>query len=500
MGARTLPALPQYRKDGVTRRLCAAVHLDEQFARWADRELTGDRLTSPGLTLGINFVALARHARAAVVRRDTLDRQLTWLAAALGAALLTAGWGLAAGLGSVAVVGIYGPLAVLGASWWLIHRAESQARDAARAVFLGTGKAEALAPPVRPEAEAWLHELKRANALPYADAAALTTPFVGSGTKIKEVVWQPVDVSRPAEAPGGGTLPLRPFDAVDLHTYVAREMESIAGLAGLRARNRLYVIGSHAHLLPELVPDRTARPRAQLPKQLVQAGLLTPGAGMRTHLCLERVGEGGRVVVSMYLRAILHRPHLTWEVAAYVIPPLDGRFDRVDRLPVAPFDRWWSLVGYATSRLWPDLRGAPGRRRARRRRARQDARALARRRREITDQHLLVDHGADGSVRARLGDWAQAGYAERIDAQDYLFRLQQGVLVATERFLKDHHVDTSSFDRARQVISTQTYHISGDITGPSNIGTGGQITVNGPPGPQGPGGPAAAQGQGGPTP
>ncbi|MCZ9338712.1 hypothetical protein NGM37_13100, partial [Streptomyces sp. TRM76130] len=82
----------------------------------------------------------------------------------------------------------------------------------------GTEKAERLAPPVEPEAEAWLRELKGANVLPYADAAALTTPFVGSGTKIKEVVWQPVDVSRPAEAPGGGSLPVLPFDAVDLHT------------------------------------------------------------------------------------------------------------------------------------------------------------------------------------------------------------------------------------------------------------------------------------------
>ncbi|CAL9397590.1 hypothetical protein SUDANB145_01396 [Streptomyces sp. enrichment culture] len=498
MGGRALPALPQYRKDGVTRRLCASVHLDEELARWTDRELTGDRLTSPGLTLGINFVALARHARAAVLRRDALDRQLTWLAAALAGAVLVGLWGLTGGHGTVAAVGIYGPLAVLGASWWLIHRAESQARDAARAVFVGTERAEKLAPPVEPEAEAWLHELKRANALPYADAAALTTPFVGSGTKIKEVVWQPVDVSRPAEAPGGGTLPLLPFDAVDLHTYVARQMESIAGLEGLRARNRLYVLGSHAHLLPELVPDRTARPRAQVPKQLVQAGLHTPGAGMRTHLCLERVGEGGRIVVCMYLRAILHRPNLTWEVAAYVIPPLGARFDRVDRLPVAPFDRWWSLVAYTGSHLFSDLRRAPGRRHARRRRARQEARALARRRREITDQHLLVDHGADDSVRARLSDWAEAGYAERIDAQDYLFRLQQGVLVATERFLKDHNVDTSSFDRAQQVISTQTYNISGDITGPSNIGTGGRITVNG--GPQGQGGPAAPGQQGGPTP
>lgn len=479
VAGRALPSLPQYRKDGVTRRLCASVHLDEDFARKVDRDLTGDRLEALGLTLGINFVALARHARAAVRRRAALDRQLAGLGAALVTAVLVALWGLVTGHGSVARVGVYGPLGVLAASWWLVHRAQAQAREAAQEVFRNPDKAEKLAPPVEPAAEAWLHELKRANVLPYADAAALTNPFVGSGSKIKEVVWQPIDVSKPAEAPGGGKLPLRPFDAVDLHTYVARHMEGISGLDGLRARNRLYVLGSHAHLLSELLPDRTRRPRAQIPKQFVQAGLLNPGAGMRTHLCLERVGEGGRLIVSMYLRAILHQPSLTWEVSAYAIPPLHARFHRVDRLPLAPFDRWWSLVRHATSRTWPELRGAPGRIRERRRWRRGHAKALSRLRRDITDQHVVHDCGAVDSLREWLGDWDQAGYAERIDSQDFLFRLQQGVLIATERFLRDHNVDTGSFDKAQQIINTQTYNISGNITGPSNIGASGTINMNG---------------------
>lgn len=493
MAGRVLPSLPQYRKDGVTRRLCASVHLDEAFAREVDQRLTGDRLTALGLTLGINFVALARHARAALLRRAILDRQLAWLGAALAVSLLVAVWGLGSGHGSVAMVGVYGPLGVLGASWWLVRRAESQARDAAQEVFRNPDRAEKLAPAVEVEAEAWLHEheLKRANVLPYADAAALTNPFVGSGRKIKEVVWQPIDVSKPADAPNGGKLTIVAFDAVDLHTYVAKQMEGISGLEGLRAKNRLYVLGSNAYMLPELLPDRTARPRPQIPKQFVQAGLQSPGAGMRTHLCLERVGEGGRIIVSMYLRAILSGPSLTWEVAAYAIPPLHGRFYRVDRLPVAGFERWRSLFWYATSCTWPELRGALGRIRDRGRRRRTAEKALTKLRRDITDQHLVIDCGATDSLRERIGDWNQAGYAERIDSQDFLFRLQQGVLIATERFLKDHHVDTSSFDKAQQIINTQTYNISGDITGNSNFGNNGQINVNGQ---QGPGG----SGQGGP--
>lgn len=479
MAGRALPSLPQYRKDGVTRRLCASVHLDDDFAFEADRDLTGDRLTAIGLTLGVNFVALARHARVAVRRREALDRQLAWLSLALVVALLVGLAGLTGGRGSVAQVGLYGPLGVLAACWWLVHRAQAQARAAAQQVISTLDKAEQLAPPVEPEAEAWLHEhaYKRANVLPYADAAALTNPFVGSGTAIKKAgVWQPIDVSKPAEAPGGGKLPLIPFDAVDLHTYVARHMEGVSGLDGLRVKNRLYVLGSKAYLLDDLVPDRTRRPTAQIPKQLVQAGLEKPGAGMRTHLCLERVGEGGRIVVSMYLRAILNRPSLTWEVAAYAIPPLGARFHRVDRLPVAPFDRWWSLVAHATTHTWPELRGARRRIRERGRRRRADARYLKKVRRDITGQHVIHDYGATDSLRERHADWDQAGYAERIDSQDFLYRLQQGVLTATEKFLQDHNVDTSSFDKAQQIISNQTYNI--ENVSNSNLGNHGQVNHN----------------------
>ncbi|MFH8804217.1 hypothetical protein ACH4F6_32280 [Streptomyces sp. NPDC017936] len=96
---------------------------------------------------------------------------------------------------------------------------------------------------------------------------------------------------------------MKPFDAIDLHTYVVRHMEGASGLDGLRVENRLYVLGSNAHLLGELVPDRTRRPTARIPKQLVQADLLKPGAGMRTHLRLERVGDGGRTPSSWSLGA-----------------------------------------------------------------------------------------------------------------------------------------------------------------------------------------------------
>ncbi len=82
------------------------------------------------------------------------------------------------------------------------------------------------------------------------------------------------------------------------------------------------------------------------------------------------------------------------------------------------------------------------------------------------------------SLRERVADWDQLGFSERTDSQDFLQRLQQGVLIATERFLKDHHVDTSSYDQAQQVINTHTYTFQGDIHS-SNIGAHGTVNQGG---------------------
>ncbi|CAM5433426.1 hypothetical protein [Streptomyces avidinii] len=481
MAARRLPVLAQYRDDAVTRLLCAGAHLDEGFAREVDAELTEDRLRATGLSLGIDLVALARHARASVRRTDLRDRRLAGLCAAgVWAAVPAALYGLVVGLPALALAAAAAFVLAWTAAWGLVRGAEDAARRAALGVEHGAQRPKDLAPGVGAEVEDRLLEQRRANVVPYTASAERTNPFVGSGSKIKEMVWQPIDVSRPADDPaGGGKLTIKPFDAVDLHSFIAREMEHIAGLKGLRARNRLYVIGDHvSYVGPDLLPDRLRRPRAQIPKQLVQAGVVQPGAGMRTYLSLERAGEGGRVIVSMHLRARLQHPSLTWEVAAYGIPPLQSRFYRVHQLPQDGWERWWSLFTFATATTGSALVGAPGRlsRRASARRAR--ARGLEKWRREIDRRHLRFDYGAVDSLRERVADWEQLGFSERTDSQDFLQRLQQGVLIATERFLKDHNVDTSSYDQAQQVINTHTYTFQGDIHS-SNIGAHGTVNQAG---------------------
>ncbi|MFC7791195.1 hypothetical protein ACFUIZ_18310 [Streptomyces cinereoruber] len=487
MARRQLPTLPTYRKDAVTRKLCAHVHLDEGFAREMDTELTADRMTALGLPLGIHLIALARHARAAVRRSERRDRVLSGLFLALWAGVALLVWGLVSGAALGPWAGGAVVLGCLAGAWWAVHDALSASWRAAQDVYWGSARPETLADPVEQRAEQRLKTLARANVVPYAATAAHTDPFVGSGKRIKDVVWQPIDVSRPAEDPvnPGRKLTIVPFDAVDLHTYVAKEMAKIAGLEGLRARNRLYVCGDHVPLLAdELLEEPQGRPRAQIDTDLVRTGLVNPGAGMRTFLSLERVSDGGRVIVTMQLRARLHLPLLSWEVLVFVIPPLHAAYNHVDSLPFSGFERVWKLLSATRRAWWPGLRGAWGRNAERRARARNRSRELRQWRREISERHVLFDHGATGSIRERVSSWDQMMHNDRSDSRDYLHRLQGGVLTATERFLEAHHVDTSSYEQAVQVISTQTYNISGDIHG-SNVGGHGVVNQHGPGGQQG---------------
>lgn len=104
-------------------------------------------------------------------------------------------------------------------------------------------------------------------------------------------------------------------------------------------------------------------------------------------------------------------------------------------------------------------------------------------RREIDKRHALYDYGAVDSIRERVADWKQLGFSERTDSQDFLQRLQQGVLIATERFLKDHNIDTSSYDQAQQVINTHTYTFQGSVQA-GVIGDNGTVNHHNGPGAQ----------------
>ncbi|WP_327303770.1 hypothetical protein OG730_09185 [Streptomyces sp. NBC_01298] len=479
---RELPTLFQYGEEWTSRWLSASAHLDEEFARATAVELTEDRITALGPSLGVDLVAVARHSRLAVRRTNLRDGLLAVLFAAGTGCLALLVHGAQDRRFEVIGRSLLGLVGMFAAAWVLVLVVERRARVMALKVIAQGGPPPAeLAPPLDPVLEERLREQERANVAPYHEDAERTNPFVGSGERFQERVWHPIDISKPADAPGGGKLDIIPFDVLDLHAFVEREMGSIAGLEGLRAAHRLYVRGPMTlHAGKDLLPDRLRPPRAVIPEDMVQAGLARPGLGMRTYLCLERVGNSGRVIVCMHLRARLQHPSLTWEVAGYIVPPLRDSFMRVRTLRLDPFGRWWTLFTYATGSFLPLLCKVPARlpRRAWVKFLRRWNLGYARW--VIGKRHIEYDYGATGSIRAEAAEELEhIEFSDSTDALDFLQRLQRGVLAATEQFLKAHHVDTRSFDQAQRVITHHSYTFQGPINGPGIYGDHGTFNLPG---------------------
>ncbi|MGW5349464.1 hypothetical protein ACWERV_02955 [Streptomyces sp. NPDC004031] len=482
--------MPKYRTDLVTRRLCATVHLDHAFARYVLLTLAEDGLEAVGLPFGVNVVALVRHARVASRRRERRDVLLAALVALQLAGLLLVVQGLSAGRAGTATLG--GALAVgaLPAGWTVVFTAARRGRAAALRLGRGETSAMDLAPPADPALEQSLTLLRRANFVPYHSTENRHRPFVGSGWLVQKSVWPPIDVGKPAEDEHGKPRTIVPFDASDLHHYLAVHMPRITGLDTLKARNRLYGPGLHvASMGPEVLPDPAGRPLPVVPVALVKTAAAHPQARMETYLCLRNSGEGGFVVLSMHLQAHLNGPRLDWELGAYVLPPLGARYDAVDHLPYRPLGLWWDTVRLAKRGFRRTFYGGPGRvlSRAWDRGARK--RELERFRRDIAKGRITYDYGAHSSLREYVADWDRMGYNEVRDARKFFQRLQQGVLLATEKFLEAHHVDTSDFRLTQAQISNVT--INGPILGPSQFGWG-NTQNNFPPG--GPGVPGTPQG------
>lgn len=468
----SLTPLPKYRTDLVTRRLCATVHLDEVLARAVWEEYVEDGLQAVALPQGINLVALVRHTQQAIARWRHRDQALAVAAIVLPAATALALWQVVAGNQGMAAVSAAVAVVTLVAAWWVAHGAELGARRAALVLGREGAPAMDLAPPLGPEVEQRLESMKRANFVAYNAKVERINPFVGSGWRITESVWDAVDVSRPAKDDQGRDKQIIPFDAADLHHYLAVEMPKIVGLETLHARNRLYVRGLHvSYLGKDVLPDPTRPPVVVVPKQLVKSGTVQTGAGAETYLCLRMLGPGGRVVVTMHLRAHLLMPRLTWEVTAYVIPPLSERFDAVEYLPTGPVRLWWHTVRTVNRGFRHTLFGALGRLNGEGARLRRKARLLSQIRKEIRKGRTDWDYGAENGLREAVADWDRMGYIERRDTSHYFKRLEQGVLLATGAFLRAHNVDTSDFEETeKRIVNAQTYNFAGPITGPAQFG------------------------------
>jgi hypothetical protein len=487
--AGTSPRLPGMPPDAVTRCLCHAVHLDGELRDYVLHTLVNPHLQAVCPSFGVNLVAVARHASLAQRRED---RRRSALFVIRLAAAVAIGLGFLLRSGAVAV-GLLLP--VLAAAWGVLAWSLRAGRLSALDAVTSRTPPEDQADPLPADTEDRLRKLDRANVVIYADGQG--DPFVGSGRRLQYVQVHPVDVTRAGRDHSGNKRTLKPFDAVTLHEYLAKQVPAM-GFTGLRARNRLYVRGDYARHVPGLLPDEFASPCALIDSRWVKSGAEHPVPRARTYVCMERVMDGGQLVVGMYVRAWLEQNLLSIERTLYFLPPLKIRYQPSrDLMARGGAGAAWDAVFTATARTLPVLAGQPlsgGRGNVAA--DLKKAEDMARREIRAGYQH---DYGARTSLREAVAGYDTKGHFEEADVLDGVKRLSRRLLDCIQQFLDDHGVDTSDFSHQVQNITTSVSNIGTVQAGTAVVGGQGNIvTGHGAVNNFGAGAPAGPAGTGAP--
>ncbi|MDL4815998.1 hypothetical protein [Actinomadura opuntiae] len=463
-------ALPETQTDAVTRKLCATVYLDWRFAEFCREQLCHASMVAAAPSHGIDDIAVARHAVHAYelekLRFRRVSAGIVFFYAALALAVVEAVNGSPRGALVMALIA----LLFLAAGAVVNVRSELASRRTALSLVRDQGHdPRESAPRLSAALEKSLAERSRANVVVYDAEIGADNPFIGSGWRITEAVWAPIDVGTAAKDASGNPLAIRSFTAADLHEFLIERMPGL-GFEKLTAVDRLYVPGLSATKVPGLVPDPLRGPVSTVDERLVRAGVNVQGGQTRTYLCLQHVSRGGALVVSMYVRARLVQDRLTWETHAYVLPPLSPLLvSKVDKLPRRRNELFWDTVATHGFQGLPLVLAAPAMLLARPFVSSEFLEQQASGRHDVKRKRD-VDYGAVMVIREVVSDFGEMGFAERTDAVDYFQRLQQGVLTATKEFLGEHNIDTSDLKTKQQhIVSMHTYNFTGDITGPGHI-------------------------------
>lgn len=466
--SRALPPLPTLAPDWATRCLCHAVHLDENLRDYVLHTVVNPHLRAVCPSFGVNLVAVARHAVAAR-QRDQIERN-TFIACRL-VAVLAIGLGIIVGSLYV-VIGLLIPaiLVAFGALAWSLRSDLGRAREA----IVSASPPDDLAAPLDSETEDRLNEVAKANVIVYAQDEF--DPFIGSGRIQHYAQVPPVNVAQPATTSSGRKAVVKRFDVVELHAYLAKELLAM-GLHDVQVKNRLYVRGDYAAHISGLLPDPYRGPRSRVPPDQVRSGALQPTARVRTYICVERVREGGLLVIGMYARAELERDLLSIERSLYFLPPIQNVYLPTRDLMANDFATMTlDPVKTAARRVIPMLLGRPLSGKERQHYAQEREKEENKDRKEI-QKGYSYDYGALTSLREAAAAYSASMHFDQSDILREARTLDRRLLDLIKGFLDQHGVDTSELSKNIQQVTTAVTNIQSLQAGNAVIGGQGNLVT-----------------------
>jgi len=249
------------------------------------------------------------------------------------------------------------------------------------------------------------------------------------------------------------------------------------GLPDLQAKNRLYVRGDYAQHISGLLPDQYRSPSSRVAADQVRSGAIHPSARVRTYACVERVREGGQLVIGMYIRAELEQNLLTIERSMYFLPPIQNLYKPTRELDANDFKIMiLTPLTTAARRVLPMLMGKPltGRERRDFGSARQKEENEACRLIKKGYQH---DYGALTSLREAVAAYGTNEHFDQTDILRDARTLDSRLLDLIKKFLDDHGVDTSDFSQSIQQVNNQVMNIQNLQAGTAVVGGQGNLVT-----------------------
>lgn len=456
------PATPRFARD-VTRYLCAAVHIDSDFARKAVEQILEEPRRAVASSPGVDLGCVLRHALAARRRQVRRDIVLSVLLLAVVISLpLT-----------------FGATFVLG--WlvaWLIVAAESLsvhygvvAGQLKRENFDHTRAPRPLSTEMRRRIEA-IERRDRGNVVVFSQYA----PFIGYGEATS--TWSfALDTARPE--PGKQIVP---FTVHDLNDHLAARVGDLK-LPGVHVENLLLVNGADLlyeiddHTRGELLPDTAGPPREKVSQDLLRV-LREDGKGRaRPYLAIRVTGWSGELAATLFLRCALLSDHkmLFIEGSSSLLAPVREHYRIADRLLGSPTLRqWWTLVSAAALLAPVRLLKAPFSVTAGIFGPYLQFRKQRRQAREI--RHRSFNYGASFSMRDAASDRLYYRYFQQLDRELYAKTVEHRVLDALVEFMEHHNIDSSDLIQRQTTINNMGLYANGNVTfKDSAVGIGGSI-------------------------
>lgn len=405
-----------------TRYLSAAMYLDGDLALSvvADKE---DRHHARISSEGVDMDEVERHAAAALRRRAVRDVLLAACLLGLVAGVL----GRNLGLFLLAVIATWAVIAVeayLVRYEVLVRQITAVRKPAAKAVPAEGDRGS------------------RDNVTIYHDYM----PFVGYGQMAQS--WSFVlDCDKPSE-PGGTTTP---FTVAELHSAVVDGINAL-GWGDIQLEDRLFVRGTDIRDNTALLPNPESRPLSRIDHDVITGIMADPHAVARQYLRISYHGWNDELVVSAFLRLVLHERSLFVEYSLCLLTPIKSAYHEIDDLMSRPTFKQLRELAARSLRETPglalrsipavaDLLLEPIQR------SRLERLQL----REIRE-HRAFNYGARSSLRERASDNGYNRYFQRIDKDRYAKVIENRVLESIIGFLDEHGIETFDANQRRTTI------------------------------------------------